>query len=222
VDDAPGEYSYDEAGAHTSPGPGFDQLWTYLRNDTPLPGSPAAAEFGTTAAPTTSPSQAAAKPTASASPTVALKTLSVTVYNGTDVSGEAARAAANLQAMGMTTSVGRSGYSGYSTTTIYYPAGDQARAQALADQIAGSVIKQSTDVSTLTLVIGDNVPSAIVADHSGSSSADSGSGSGTGSSASAGASASPSPTLSVQTRNGDEDLCSNLPGVVSYGGSPSD
>lgn len=207
--DARGEFSYDEAGAHTSPGPGFDRLWTYLRDDTPLPGSPAAAEFGTAAA--SGPAGGAtAAPTTSASATAALDTLTVKVYNGTDITGEAGHAAANLKALGMTTSIGMSGYSGYDATTVFYPAGEQAQADALAAQIAGSVVKQSSNVSGLTLVIGTNAPHAIVAAHPAAS--------GTGSAA---ASASSSPTISTQTRNGDENLCSDLPGVVRYGGSPN-
>jgi LCP family protein required for cell wall assembly len=215
VVDNPGQFSYDEAGAHTSPGPGFDQLWTYLRNDQTLPGSPAAAVFGSTASSSASASssKAAATPTASASPTVALSSLNVTVYNGTDISGEASHAVANLKALGMNTQLGYSGYSGYSTTTIYYPAGEQVQADTLANQIAGSVVKESSNVSGLTFVIGTNAPNAVVAAPSSSSDQSSGT--------TATASASPSPTISVQTRNGDENICSNLPGVVGYGGSPS-
>ena len=214
--DAPGEYSYDESGVHLSPGPGFQQLWSYLRDDQPLPGSPAAAEFGTGASAT--PSAPAAAPSASTSPTVAASDVTVEVYNGTDISGEATAAAANLKAMGMTTSIGRSGYSGYQTTTIYYPSGDQAQADTLGDKVVGAVLKESSNVSGLTLVIGTNAPSAIVATPGSGSS----NGSGTGSAgASAGASASPSATISVEARNGNDDICSNLP-AGQYGGSPSD
>ena len=218
--DAPGQYSYDSAGNHLTPGPGFQALWTYMRDDQTLPGSPAAAAFGTAASahPTHS-ATAAAKPSASAAARVALDTLNVKVFNGTSVSGEAANAAANLKAMGMTTSIGYSGYSGYDTTTIYYPAGEQVQADTLAGQIAGSVVKASSNVSALTLVLGTNAPSAIVDAPSAPASLSNQSPAGT---ATASASASPSATISAQTRNGDENLCSNLPGVVSYGGSPSD
>jgi len=212
--DTPGEYSYDEAGEHSSPGPGFDQLWTYLRDDQPIPDSPAAAEFGTTATASPSPVVRAAATTADPSPTVALKDVTVAVDNGTDISGEAHNAAANLAALGMTTSLG-GGYSGYQTTTIYYPSADQAEADTLANQVAGSVLKQSSNVSELTLVIGANAPSAIVAAHSSSSDTSS-------AAASATASASASPSISAESRNGDANICSDLPGVVSYGGSPGD
>jgi LCP family protein required for cell wall assembly len=231
ISDSPGQFSYDEHGAHLSPGPGFQQLWTYLRDDEPLPGSPAAAAFGTsaTAAPSTSaPAKAAASssPSVNPSPTVALKNVTVAVDNGTDIDGEARNAVANLEAMGMTASLGNGGYSGYSTTTILYPSGDQAEADTLADQVVGATVKESSNVSELTLVIGTNAPSAIVASASSDSNANSGSGSGSGSgSASSGGSTSPTPStsISVEARSGDENICSNLPGDGGqYGGSPSD
>ena len=207
--DTPGEYSYDEAGEHSSPGPGFDELWTYMRDDQPLPGSPAAAEAGTATAPS------APSAPVNSSPTVAAQDVTVQVFNGTTVSGEAHNAAMNLAAMGMTTSIGESGYSGYATTTIYYPSADQAEADTLADDVAGAVLKESSSVSELTLVIGANAPHAVVA--APSTSSDSGSGSGS----SASTAASPSPTISVEARTGDENICSNLPSG-QYGGSPND
>jgi LCP family protein required for cell wall assembly len=205
--DTPGEYSYDEAGEHSSPGPGFDELWTYMRNDQPLPGSPAAAQAATA---TTAPSTAAQQAPANASPTVAAKDVTVQVFNGTDLDGEAHNAATNLAAMGMTTSIGDSGYSGYATTTIYYPSGDQAEADTLADDVAGATLKESSSVSKLTLVIGTNAPSAIVATPSTNS----------GSGGSASTAATPTPTISVEARTGDENICSNLPSG-QYGGSPN-
>ncbi len=224
ISDSPGQFPYDESGDHLSPGDGFQQLWTYIRNDTPLPGSPAAEAFGTsaTAAPSTSaPAKAAASssPSVNPSPTAALKDVTVAVDNGTDISGEAHNAVLNLQAMGMNASLGDGGYSGYSTTTILYPSGDQAEADTLANQVIGATVKESTKVSRLTLVIGTNAPNAIVA--SASSSSNSGSGSSSGASTSA--SPSPSASISVEARSGDEDICSNLPGNGGkYGGSPSD
>ena len=215
--DSPGEFSYDEPGYHSSPdNPAFQELWTYMRNDEPLPGSPAAEEFGTsaTASPSASASTkavASSTPSANPSPTVALKNVTVAVDNGTDVDGEAHNAIENLEAMGMTAALGNGGYSGYSTTTIYYPSGDQAEADTLANQVVGATVKESSNVSELTLVIGANAPSAIVA--SASPSSDSGS--------SASASASPSASISVEARSGDENICSNLP-AGQYGGSPSD
>ena len=222
--DSPGEFSYDEAGEHSSPGSGFATLWNYMRNDEPLPGSPAAEAFGTSATSSPTPTakvQVATSPSANPSPTVADKDVTVAVDNGTDVSGEAHNAVTNLEAMGMTASVGSGGYSGVSTTEILYPSGDQAQADTVANAVVGATVKESSNVSQVTLVLGTNAPNAIVA--SPSASADSGSGSGSGTAASASASASPSASISVEARSGDENICSNLPGDGGqYGGSPSD
>ena len=214
--DSPGQYSYDEGGNHSSPSePGFDELWNYMRNDQPLPGSAAAAEFGTssTATPTASAS-AAASASVNPSPTVALKEVSVKVDNGTDISGEAHNAITYLTGLGMTAALGNGGYSGYATTTIYYPSGDQAEADTLANQVVGAVVKESSNVSSVTLVIGTNAPHAVVAASTTSSTS---SGSGSGSSAST--SASPTSTISAEARSGDENICSDLP-AGQYGGQP--
>jgi LCP family protein required for cell wall assembly len=212
--DAPGQYAYDEAGDHSSPGPGFQQLWTDMRNDQPLPGSPAAAEFGTSATTAPPPKAHPSGPSSpNPTPTVAVKDVTVQVFNGTEATGEAANAAANLKAMGMTTSIGYSGYSGYTTTTIYYPPGQLAQADTLANNVVGAILKQSSNVSTLTLVIGQNAPEAIVATPSPAAP----------SSAAGQHAAPPSPTatISVEARSGDENICSNLP-AGQYGGAPSD
>jgi hypothetical protein len=218
--DLKNEFSYDMGGYHLTPGAGFQQLWTYMRDDQPLPGSPAAAMEGASAKPAASSTQTAAHPAPSPKPTVALSSLNVQVFNSTEISGEAKNAAAYLKSLGMTTSVGQSGYTGYTATTILYPAADQAQAAALQNQIAGSVLKQSSSVSRLTLVIGTNVPSILVApptQNAGSS----GTSATAGGSGSSGSSAAAAAALSgVQTRDGSANLCSNLPGVVANGGTP--
>ncbi|RAG85954.1 LytR family transcriptional regulator [Streptacidiphilus pinicola] len=62
-------YEFDPADVNrVIPGQGFDQLWTDLRHDQPLPGSPAAADFGTSARPVSTSPAAPASPSASASP----------------------------------------------------------------------------------------------------------------------------------------------------------
>jgi LCP family protein required for cell wall assembly len=213
--DSPGQFSYDSSGNHSSPSePGFDQLWTDMRNDVPLPGSAAAAEFGTTATTATATPTASASASASVnpSPTVALKSVSVKVDNGTSTSGEAHNAINYLTGLGMTASLGNGGYSGYSTTTVYYPSGDQAEADTVANQVAGSVVKESSNVSSVTLVIGSNAPHAVVASSSTNSNSNS---SGSGSTASASATAS----ISAEARTGDENICSDLPSG-QYGGHP--
>ena len=208
--DDPGEFSYDEPGYHVSPGPGFDAFWTYLRNDQPLPGSPAAAAFGTTtsASPSGTPS-ASTSPVPNQSPTTAAKNVTVRVDNGTQISGEAHNAAAYLTGLGMNASIGNGGYSGYASTTVYYPAGDQAQADTVAAAVTGSVVKESSNVSAVTLVIGTDAPHAVVDSPSSGSASTGGSGS----------SGAPTPTISAETRSGDEDICSNLPSG-QYGGHP--
>jgi LCP family protein required for cell wall assembly len=195
-------YEFDPANVNrVIPGTGFEQVWTDLRADEPLPGSNAAEEFGTTAPSVPSPS---IDPSASAS-AVPLSSLSVIVYNGTETPHLAAYAAADLKALGVKTSVGYSGYSGYAQTEILYPAGQQASAQALADQVAGVALKQSSAVSGLTLVLGQNDPANLTA---------------TPTTAAATAGASSAPAISAESRSGDQNICSALPTPVSFGGQP--
>lgn len=186
------------------PGQGFAAVWDDLRADTPLPGSPAAGAFGITASRSPSPS---ASMSASAR-SVPLASLTVKVYNGTSTPSLAANAAANLKALGVSTSVGDSGYSGFAKTEIYYPAGQRAQAQALAGQVVGAEIEQSSNVGTLTLVVGQNAPANITATPTHAT------GPGTGTNA------SPSATISAESRTGDQDICSSLPTPVRYGGHP--
>ncbi|HWG28444.1 hypothetical protein [Actinospica sp.] len=89
------------------------------------------------------------------------------------------------------------------------------------------MVKESSNVSSVTLVIGTNAPHAVVASSSSNpnpnpnpnpnSNPDSNSGSGSGSAASA--SASSTATISAEARNGDENVCSDLPSG-QYGGHP--
>jgi LCP family protein required for cell wall assembly len=191
------------------PGPGFNTMWTDLRNDQPLPGSNAADAFGTSAAAIATAPSASASATAS---TVPLSSLTVKVYNGTTTPHLATYAAANLKTLGVNTSIGYSGYYGYAKTEIFYPAGQQAQAQALANQIVGAQTQESGSVSALTLVLGTNAPANITA-----APADTTANAG---SAGSGASTAPTATISAESRTGDENICSSLPTPVSYGGHP--
>jgi hypothetical protein len=185
-----------------------------MRNDQTLPGSPAAAEFGSSSTATATPTPtASASASVNPSPTVALKDVTVKVDNGTDISGEARHAVTYLTGLGMTASVGNGGYSGYSATTVYYPSGDQAAADTVANQVAGAVVKESSNVSAVTLVIGSNAPHAVVAATT-STSSNSGSGSG-----SASTTATPTTSISAEARSGDENICTDLP-AGQYGGHP--
>jgi hypothetical protein len=84
-------------------------------------------------------------------------------------------------------------------------------------------VLQSSYVSGLTLVVGANPPAALVAATDGTAdpSADSGSGSSAGSSTDTGStSPTPAASISAETRSGDENICSDLPDTVKYGGHP--
>ena len=194
------------------PGAGFDQVWTDLRADTPLPGSNAAADFGPApgAAPTTP------SPSASAIPGVSLAGVPVEVYNSTPVPHLARYASENLRALGLDAEIGPTGkrYSGYPETEILFPRGDEAQAQALKAQIVGSVTTQESGyVSNLTLVIGQNRPAGLIAAPGGGA-VDSGTGT-DGSST-----VDPSAAISAESRDGDQNICSDLPATVKFGGRP--
>ena len=187
------------------PAAGFNQVWTDLRNDQPLPGSNAAKSLGTTAS---------ATPTAKASPSatpIPLSSLDVQVFNSTETSGLAGQATANLNALGVKATVEDSGYSGddYTDTTIIYPTGQEAEAEALSNVVGGAVLQPSSSVSVMNLVIGDNDPAALT-------------GTPTAKSTAAAASAAATATVSAESRSGNENICSNLPAPVAYGGAPSD
>ncbi len=158
------------------PGPGFDDVWTALRGDTPLPGSTAAAAFGTAPSAPATPTKAAPAPSADPSTSASSKAASlsgvpVAVYNSTVVPHLALYATQNLKALGDDAQVGpataaSARYSGYGQTEILYPRGDSAGAGAGAPRhrIVGSVTTQPSDyVSSLTLVIGQSRPAGLVA-----------------------------------------------------------
>ena len=208
------------------PGTGFNAVWTDLRNDQPLPDSPAAAEFGTTSssdggAGSGSNGGSGASPSASPSGPP-LASLAVTVYNGTDISHLASDAAANLSALGVQTTVGENGFSGYETSEILYPAGQQDQAQTLATQVAGAVVKESDAASSLTLILGRNVPSNLTAPIAAATggAGDPDATIGPDSANVADVTPDPNPTISAESRTGDQDLCSALPTPNAFGGSP--
>jgi LCP family protein required for cell wall assembly len=222
------------------PGGGFDQVWTDMREDAPLPGSNAAAAFGTaaTAAPNPGPgaAQPGANPAAAAHP---LAGLDIAVYNGTQTPHLALYTTENLAAMGAHATVGQNEqaearYDGLPGTEVLYPAGDAPQARELADAIGDSVTTlQSPNVDGLTLVVGPNAPSALIsepgagADNTTGTSPGSSPGSSPNSSSSDGSSSAggatattAAPSISAESRSGDEDICSDLPDTVAYGGRP--
>jgi LCP family protein required for cell wall assembly len=222
-------YAFDPANRNrVLPGPGFDQVWTDLRQDTPLPGSNAARAFGTARR------VAAASPVPAA--TVPLTGTEVAVYNSTRIAHLALYAAQNLRALGMQARVGQGSPIGaVARTRLLYPTGLGAQAANLAarfDRSGQIQTVRSGSVKELTLVIGADAPTALVAvpdgnagPGAGSAPPDAGSGSaspGSDSSSGPATDASPSPggSISAESRSGDENICSDLPNTVSFGGKP--
>jgi LCP family protein required for cell wall assembly len=216
------------------PGSGFDQVWSDLRQDAPLPGSNAAAAFGT--ATTTVPSAAvpsatapsAAVPSAvAAANSTTLSGFDIEVYNGTETPHLALYSSENLTAMGAHAVVGQNEqavarYEGLPGTAVLYPDGEAAQARRLAAALGGTVTTlQSPNVTGLTLVVGPDAPTALVgppADGGAAGSSDASSQAPSGDAGAAGS--APAPTISAESRAGDENICSDLPDTVSYGGRP--
>jgi hypothetical protein len=214
-------YNFDPANQNrVIPGTGFGQVWTDLRQDTPLPGSNAAEAFGSRPA-ATAPSPAAT----ATGPDPALDGVQVEVYNATQVPHLALYASENLKAMGLTATVGYSTkyadrYTELPGTEVLYPIGEETRARALAARIGDTVTTlQSPNVSSLTLIVGPGAPAALT----GPPAADDGTTDGTAPGAAGAAAApgtEPSPTISAESRDGDQNICSDLPATVKYGGRP--
>ena len=231
-------YSFDPTDRNrVIPGGGFDQVWTDLRQDAPLPGSNAAADFGTAAgaAPNSGPGGNGPAPQPGANPSAAahsLAGLDVQVYNGTETAHLALYSSQNLAAMGAHAAVGQSEelatrYEGLPGTEVLYPSGQAAQAHELADAIGGSVTTlQSSNVDSLTLIVGPNAPSALTS-QPGAGANGAGPGNPAGSSSAspsssgdAATAATDAPSISTESRSGDEDICSDLPDTVAYGGRP--
>jgi LCP family protein required for cell wall assembly len=231
-------YAFDPANQNrVIPGPGFDQVWSDLRQDTPLPGSNAAAAFGTAGTATAPTTTAAGGPDTGtvpgdgASSPGALSGLRVEVYNSTQVPHLALYASRNLQSQGIDAVIGSgSRYSGLPDTELLYPSGEGAEARALAQRIGGTVTTLAgTEVSEMTLVIGPYAPSTLIAAPgtetggpaptasapSPDAAGQAGAGAETGS-----APSSPDASISAESRDGDENICSDLPATVKYGGRP--
>jgi len=80
---------------------------------------------------------------------------SVTVLNGSGVTGAAATATANLTARGF--QAGAPGSSETTKTTqVQYPAGQESQAKAVAETVPGAVAVRSSAVTGVTLVLGSD------------------------------------------------------------------
>jgi LCP family protein required for cell wall assembly len=141
----------EDPAAHVVPTSAATQLFTLVRNDTPLD------DKGSTKKKTTT---ASASPTATAS---SKADIAVTVQNGTGtastpaVSGRAGAITDKLVSLGYTQATADSTAESASGTTISYPSDDlKANALAVAKSLdlPTSTVKKSTAVSGITLVIG--------------------------------------------------------------------
>lgn len=125
-------------------------------------------------------------------------TVTVTVVNDTNSNGLEQTNAAALQKLGFKTTVPAPTSDVEAKTLIKYPKGDEAAAKAVAAAVPGAVLTQSTDVQSVTLVLGNNgiqVKSLMPAKASGAA---------TGS-----ASAAPSSTDGTVTTNAAQVGCIN-------------
>jgi LCP family protein required for cell wall assembly len=84
------------------------------------------------------------------------KTVTVTVVNDTNSNGLESTNAAALAKLGFTTKIPAPTSDVIDKTTIKYPKGAEGAAKALAAAVPGAVLSQSNDVSTVTLLLGNN------------------------------------------------------------------
>ncbi|GLW97669.1 hypothetical protein Misp02_17560 [Microtetraspora sp. NBRC 16547] len=162
-----------------------EALWAALKADRTIDGVDASGK----ARPSGSPS-----PMAAASATAVSGTgISVAVYNGTTVTGLAARAADKLTGAGFTvTRVATSSTQTHDTTLIRYGPGMASQAKTVARMFPGATFQRSTDPG-ITVILGRSYQRTL--DH-------------------AAAMPAPLPTsVAGKARSADDDICSNL----SYG-----
>lgn len=124
----------------------------------------------------------------------------VTVLNGGSQNGAATTATHAFAAAGFKT--GTPGDADTTaTTTVRYPAGQEAQAKAVAALLPGAAVQQTTDVSGVTVVLGDDgiMPSAGGA----------AGGSGSSGSGSSGSGSAPAPTPSSPATSYSDTVCIN-------------
>lgn len=134
----------------------------------------------------------------------------VTVLNGSGVTGAAAAAGTNLTARGF--QVGAPGSSDTTKTTqIQYPAGQEAQAKALAAVVPGAVPVRTASVTGVTLVLGTDgkTVTAPAAPGGAASQPSSGESAGSESKPSKSASSEPKPSSTDVKSYGKEGVCIN-------------
>ena len=91
--------------------------------------------------------------------------VTVTVLNGGAANGAAASATATLASLGFLTGTPDS-TAATATTTIKYPSGQEGAAKAVAANLPGATVVESTDVTGLTVVLGGDgqMPAAVTAE----------------------------------------------------------
>jgi LCP family protein required for cell wall assembly len=164
--------------------PDADELFAALRADRTIDGKNASGKKGK--------SGASAAPSPSASPTpVSGAGIDVTVYNGTTVTGLAARAAATLTTDGFTvTGTATASAQDHTTTLVEYGAGMESQAGTVAQAFPGAELQPVTRAG-IGVVLGQAYADTPAAD------------------------ASPTPTaipseVADGARSADENPCSNL------------
>jgi LCP family protein required for cell wall assembly len=83
-------------------------------------------------------------------------TVTVSVVNDTNSNGLETTNAAALRKAGFKTTIPAATSAVLDKTTIRYPAGQESAAKALQAQVPGAVMSQTTSVSAVTLVLGNN------------------------------------------------------------------
>jgi LCP family protein required for cell wall assembly len=92
-----------------------------------------------------------AKPTTKAIPA---SSITVSVLNGAGEQGVAATNLAALKALGFKTGTAGDAPATTPTTTVEFPAGQSAQAAVVAAKLPGAAVKQTSGISTITVVLG--------------------------------------------------------------------
>ncbi|MBD0746713.1 transcriptional regulator [Streptomyces sp. CBMA152] len=125
--------------------PDADALWAALKADRTLDGQDAGGHHN---------KQAATSPSPGATEQVSGKGISVTVYNGTSVTGLAARAADTLKDHGFTVTGTATARSHHQNTVITYGPGRKDQADTLARLFPGADVQQSPAAAGISVTLG--------------------------------------------------------------------
>ncbi|MEV6973479.1 LCP family protein [Kitasatospora sp. NPDC093806] len=185
--------------------PAVDNLWRTLQADRTIDGQDATGRQEDAPSPSAPPSPSAT-PTPSPSPLVTDgPPIRVTVYNGTNAPGLAARAAETLRSARVTVAgLATARSTARAATTVEYGAGQRANAEKVAALFPGAAVAPGS-AAGISLLLGRDYAAGSP-----------GAGGSAGPSADAGPSGAPAPLPTEvvnEARSADDDICSN----VSYG-----